>query len=581
MSQYFLVTAGGTGMRCLQSFMQLCALGMFPNKNISILLMETDAENKDKANAEQLLSWYNFLQGKKASEEPKDGKAQMDDVKATESSLVGEYFSANIDLHVFVPDYSKDDSRSFKVLSQVERGDSEINHKLANIFYEEGVQEFDLGHGYRAQTHLGSYLMYHAVIQEIRSSMADDIYKGKSELYRFITKVQTASAGEGARVFALGSTFGGTGASSIPIITRAITDACKILTGDKISMEKIYYGATVLSAYFKFPPPSDSHLKKDKIIANSIFFEHNSASALMYYVNDGTIKKTYKRMYILGWGGKGFIWNNTDDYKIEYLGKPKNNTDKTATGGKAQENPCHILELLGAFAAKHFFEEQTTSSKELPNISETQFRYKSFELDGVGDNLMPKIEWEDLFSVVKPAKQDGKNAPKIHDQMKDNFMGMVVFAAIINSTFEGKISNFLSCLQAHGVVFELTEKEIESIDAYLQYFYSSKSQQNDGVVPGWFKQIYLTFHSIKSEPGNKFLGIPAGILSAAENGEKWYLALEKGAPNEKKAQDLFITTFMQTGTTGGNFQTLMNNLRATISKLGIKNELAEQIIEKK
>ena len=148
-------------------------------------------------------------------------------------------------------------------------------------------------------------------------------------------------------------------------------------------------------------------------------------------------------------------------------------------------------------------------------------------------------------------------------------------------SIEGKISNFLSCLQAHGVVFELTEKEIESIDAYLQYFYSSKSQQNDGVVPGWFKQIYLTFHSIKSEPGNKFLGIPAGILSAAENGEKWYLALEKGAPNQKKAQDLFITTFMQTGTTGGNFQTLMNNLRATISKLGIKNELAEQIIEKK
>jgi hypothetical protein len=118
-------------------------------------------------------------------------------------------------------------------------------------------------------------------------------------------------------------------------------------------------------------------------------------------------------MYILGWGGKGFIWNNTDDYKIEFLGKPKNATDKTATGGKAQENPCHVLELLAAFSAKHFFEEQTTPSLALPDIMETQFRYKSFELDGIGDNLMPKIEWDDLFSVQKPAKQDSTGAVKI------------------------------------------------------------------------------------------------------------------------------------------------------------------------
>ena len=580
MSQYFLVAAGGTGMRCLQSFIQLCALGMFPKKNITILLMETDAENKDKANAEQLLTWYNYLQGKAKAEEPKDKSNDGTENKGAESSMVGDYFSANIDLCLFVPDYSRDDSRSFKVLSQVERGNSEVNHKLANIFYEEGVQEFDLGHGYRAQTHLGSYLMYHAIIQEIRTAISDDMFKGKSELYRFISKVQTASAGDGARVFALGSTFGGTGASAIPIITRAITDSCKILTGDKISMEKIYYGAVVLSAYFKFPPPSDNHLKKDKVIANSIFFEHNSASALMYYVNDGTIKKTYKRMYILGWGGKGFIWNNTDDYKIEFLGKPKNATDKTATGGKAQENPCHVLELLAAFSAKHFFEEQTTPSLALPDIMETQFRYKSFELDGIGDNLMPKIEWDDLFSVQKPAKQDSTGAVKIHDQMKDNFVGMVIFAAIINSAFEGKVSNFLSCLQAHGKTFELTEKETESIDAYLQYFYSSKSQQNDGVVPGWFKQIYLTFHSIKSEPGKMFLGIPSGVLSANESGEKWYLALDRNGLDAKKAQNLFISEFLRTAVSG-KFNELISGIRATVTAIGIKNELAETLIEKK
>ena len=56
------------------------------------------------------------------------------------------------------------------------------------------------------------------------------------------------------KYFALGSSFGGTGASSIPVITRAITDSCKIITGDKIEMDRLYYGGVVLSSYFKFSP---------------------------------------------------------------------------------------------------------------------------------------------------------------------------------------------------------------------------------------------------------------------------------------------------------------------------------------
>ena len=135
----FLVTAGGTGMRCLQSFINLCALGMFPNTDIDILLLETDEENKDKKNTENLIQYYKKIQGSDGTTKG-DGKG------------VGEFFSANINLFVFVPDYSTEETRNFVVLSQVERGNSEANRMLANIFYEEGVQEFNLAHGYRAQT---------------------------------------------------------------------------------------------------------------------------------------------------------------------------------------------------------------------------------------------------------------------------------------------------------------------------------------------------------------------------------------------------------------------------------------------
>ena len=92
------------------------------------------------------------------------------DVDSDQKVSVAEFLKG-IELSVFVPDYSKDDRRNFVMLSQLERGASDINHKLANIFYEDAAQEFNLSHGYRAQTHLGSYLMYHAFIEEIKNSV--------------------------------------------------------------------------------------------------------------------------------------------------------------------------------------------------------------------------------------------------------------------------------------------------------------------------------------------------------------------------------------------------------------------------
>lgn len=243
-SQYFLVAAGGTGMRCLQSFINLAAVGMFKGiSKVHILLMDTDEENKDKRNAENLIKAYEKI---------------AQDLRGS-----GVLFSCELKLYVFVPDYSKDTRRNFIILSQLERGNSDVNHKLANIFFEDSVQEFDLSHGYRAQTHLGSYLMYHAFIEEIRKSVQDTVYGVNSQLYKFIDAVSKANNTE-ARIFAFGSSFGGTGASSIPVIPRAISDCTKLISGGAIKTDNIYYGGVVLSSYFKFKAPSDAEKKKKK-----------------------------------------------------------------------------------------------------------------------------------------------------------------------------------------------------------------------------------------------------------------------------------------------------------------------------
>ena len=103
-SKYFLVCAGGTGMRCLQSFVNMCALGMFSGQIVDLLLLDTDAENKDKKNAENLVQKYKSLMSN--SGDAKHNKA-------------GEFFSTQINLYSFVPDYSKDTSKQFPCLTQI------------------------------------------------------------------------------------------------------------------------------------------------------------------------------------------------------------------------------------------------------------------------------------------------------------------------------------------------------------------------------------------------------------------------------------------------------------------------------
>ena len=104
--------------------------------------------------------------------------------------------------------------------------------------------------------------MYHAFIDEIRKANADDKYKSSSELYKFIDRIKDANNEGEARIFSMGSTFGGTGASSIPVMPVAITDSAKIITGGKVDLSNLNYGATILGNYFTFPSPSQSHKKR-------------------------------------------------------------------------------------------------------------------------------------------------------------------------------------------------------------------------------------------------------------------------------------------------------------------------------
>lgn len=277
--QFFVLGIGGTGMRCIESLIHLCAMGMFDNTEIHLLALDTDKNNGNFSRLKEVKEAYCNAKG-------------MD--PASRTALHDTFFSANIKYYEFSPNYEL--KSTFKAVFNY--GDTQYNHReetdLADLVLSENVEDFNLRHGYRAQTHLGSMMMYHSIIEAAKSQAGNDLKKFLGELIK-------ASQNGQPRVFILGSVFGGTGASSIPIIPQAISKAAEIMSNGAANVLKsAYFGSTLLTAYFSFRAPSGNELSNQRVIATSDKFALNSQVAMMFYDDDVTVKSTYQKFYMMG-----------------------------------------------------------------------------------------------------------------------------------------------------------------------------------------------------------------------------------------------------------------------------------------
>ena len=232
--QFFVLGIGGTGMRCIESLIHLCAMGMFDDTDIHLLALDTDKNNGNFVRLKKLKEAYVNTKGLKAENR----------VYHKET-----FFSANIKYYEFSPNYET--KSTFKKVFGY--GDTRYHHReetdLADLVLDNHVEEFNLQHGYRAQTHLGSMMMYQSIVEAAKSRLSNG-------LKNFVSALITETTSGKAKVFILGSVFGGTGASSIPIIPQALTRAAQIISnGSADILKNAYFGSTLLTAYFSFNLP--------------------------------------------------------------------------------------------------------------------------------------------------------------------------------------------------------------------------------------------------------------------------------------------------------------------------------------
>lgn len=419
----FVVGIGGTGMRCIESFVHLCAIGMFDDTEVHLLAMDTDKDNGNFRRLAYLVDNYRKINGNAMKKHT--------------------LFSAKINYYQFSPDYDKSESSSMSKIINNRYNNEEIcslgadskikASELVNLLLRPEVVDMDLKHGYRAQTQMGSMLMYYAIIER---AYQDDYNKTTSGLRGFMNALNDGNSGH--YVFVFGSVFGGTGASSLPIIPPAFNSAAKILSRNNCDViEGNYYGSVILTNYFAF----DSNVRtNDKVYATSDKFALNSQAALNYYLKDQTVNDVYKRLYVLG-----------REESLQLNGP-------VVTGGAEQSNPADYIELMAAFAAYDFFKTAPEDFKK--------------------DDLNKKFYCKGLPMGVDHLSFN--NFTEDADEFRKR-LGAMTVTAFLNSAY-----SYFENIRRDTITFD--EKLLEPLYNYFRTF--GLYNDNGTIKSGWLEQIF-------------------------------------------------------------------------------------------
>jgi hypothetical protein len=447
--QFFVLGIGGTGMRCIESLIHLCAMGMFDDTDIHLLALDTDKNNGNFGRLKELKEAYVNTKGLKAG----DRVAHKD-----------TFFSANIKYYEFSPNYET--KSTFKEVFNY--GDTQYNHRLetdlADLVLDKNVEEFNLQHGYRAQTHLGSMMMYQSIIEAAHSRM-------NSDLKDFISALITETTSGKAKVFILGSVFGGTGASSIPIIPQALTRAAQVISnGSADILKNAYFGSTLLTAYFNFNLPDAGQLSQQKVIATSDKFALNSQVAMMFYDDDASVRSIYQRFYMMG--TNGLNWNP--------MQTELKSDSKTITGGATQKNDSHYIELLAACAALDFYNSDEDQLQQNKANFKTDYLYRAIE-DG------DKFDFQDFVGKERQEEFAKK-------------LGCLVAFALFNNGDDDFVEMARCGRDKEITGFEeIDPTQVKYLKGYFRLFFT-RMVEGGSLKEGWLRQLHRS-----AGGGDKFL----------------------------------------------------------------------------
>ncbi|GHT84167.1 hypothetical protein FACS1894137_06870 [Spirochaetia bacterium] len=336
MANLHIIGIGGTGHKVISACVHLTACGAFKGTlggeqidSIRILTVDADDANGNLTETKQTITAYqNFFKAVGSSK-----KLELVEVNLTHIRLCTEKDKSIMNAFA-IPKYADSYTKEF-----------------INFLYSEKEVNLEFNQGFYGHTSVGSLM-----VEEVLSTDA-------GTWRNYLSGISTNDF-----VFIVGSFFGGTGASAIPVIIQKLKE--------KKQITNFQYAALMLTPYFN---TIGDITKEGSLPPNSENF-HVKAKASLFYYNK---LKRYEHM---------------DAFYV--IGEPVNNFSNEAAhiGAAPQKNKPHPIELFAATAVIDFIKEKDnrksheiiTASREKEGSGDFCWTWKM--LENIDTGLPQKIQ---------------------------------------------------------------------------------------------------------------------------------------------------------------------------------------------
>lgn len=360
-----IIAIGGTGIKCLESFIHYCAVN---NKKTEydVLIVEADNENGNLLRLQETIESYIKVQdilyhGNIFAEDPIYGFGGI---------FVTNQFNR---FKVWNPTNRTEHSNTLSGLDDFMKSD------IAKALYTSDEINVDLDQGFRGHPSIGALM----------NGIAMDI-KNDTTWNHFIGKESNVH-GQNSKILIFGSLFGGTGAAGIYSILDQIIkfeikeDNINIKYIDKIKTGAIKICAGMMTPYYELPPKTNG---VDAGIVASHITDYTKY-ALRFYSDYNEIIDNISIILV----GK----NDTDIMRERVLTNNNWVTQKTSysPGGMDQKNPSSIVELVMASASSRFF---SNNDESLFNNGNTYIPARNKSIDADIKSNAQNILWSAMRS---------------------------------------------------------------------------------------------------------------------------------------------------------------------------------------
>ncbi len=301
----FLILLGGTGAKCGEIFLHMCANGCFNAEDVTILFIDSDSQNGNARYFKQLHQYYE----------------QCRDAYRIDGKNIPYFFRPKVILLEEDP-VGKGIER-FRDQAAAAGGASDRSAiDLMKALYSKEEMDMKISEGFFAHPNVGA-----AVFAANMEKIMEELLRRMESEKRMAHKI---------KVFILGSVFGGTGAASLPTIARYLRKTLFSESDNKLVREQMKVGGCMMLPYFLFTRKDENGnpIGETNLSVEADKFATKTRSALEYYRDEDGI---FDELYILGHDG--------EDIRGKY-----------STEGSDQRNLPHIAELYAAMSAVRFFE---------------------------------------------------------------------------------------------------------------------------------------------------------------------------------------------------------------------------------